>query len=179
MGAHCGFGDPSFARWTCASGLTCQPVVRDSRISNTGVCLPNAPMAGSACITATAKHDPDPHRDRLIAPRVADCGASTFCEQSSVGFPGGMCAGPTCDYMKDGETCGSIAILQGFNECLGRREPFAKCLAANVRPAALQACDVNTPCRDDYICSRTQAGEGACIPPYFLFQLRLDGHPSP
>jgi hypothetical protein len=22
-------------------------------------------------------------------------------------------------------------------------------------------------------------GKGACIPPYFLFQLRVDGHPSP
>lgn len=30
--------------------------------------------------------------------------------------------------------------------------------------------------RDDYICARTPDGNGACIPPYFLFQLRVDGH---
>jgi hypothetical protein len=54
----------------------------------------------------------------------------------------------------------------------------------------LKGCDANEPCRDDYICARTAAGHsaskdarerahGACIPPYFLFQLRVDGHPAP
>ncbi|WP_437943724.1 hypothetical protein WMF27_00680 [Sorangium sp. So ce281] len=28
-------------------------------------------------------------------------------------------------------------------------------------------------------CARTSSGEGACIPPYFLFQLRVDGHAVP
>ena len=81
-------------------------------------------------------------------------------------------------------------ILQGFNACLAARRPFAECLRNNVRPAVLKGCDANEPCRDDYICARTAAGHsaskdarerahGACIPPYFLFQLRVDGHPAP
>jgi len=103
-----------------------------------------------------------------------------------VGFPGGMCARSDCGRLQAGEACGSIAILQGFNACLAARRPFAQCLQNNVRPAVLKGCDANEPCRDDYICARTavrhSAGErpdGACIPPYFLFQLRVDGHPAP
>jgi hypothetical protein len=179
LGAHCGLGDPSFARWTCAAGLRCEAVVRDTRVSATGVCLPETPVAGTACLKATITHDRDPHRDRLRATGTMSCGATGVCEQSSVGFPGGMCAKPDCADVGAGETCGSIAILQGFNDCLARGGKFAQCLSGNVRPAGLQACDASTPCRDDYICSRTASGAGACIPPYFLFQLRLDGHPPP
>ena len=45
-------------------------------------------------------------------------------------------------------------------------------------PAALRACDVDSPCRDDYICARSGSERGVCLPPYFLFQLRVDGHPG-
>jgi hypothetical protein len=41
----------------------------------------------------------------------------------------------------------------------------------------MRGCGEAAPCRDDYICARTPAGGGACVPPYFLFQLRVDGHP--
>jgi hypothetical protein len=70
-----------------------------------------------------------------------------------------------------------IAELRPFNDCLARNQPFADCLARHVNPAGLRACSESAPCRDDYICARTPAGTGACIPPYFLFQLRVDGHP--
>jgi hypothetical protein len=179
LGAHCGLGDPSFSAWGCAPGLRCEAVVRDTRVSATGVCLPATPAPGSACMAATAMHNLDPHRDRLRAAPATSCGIDAICEESSVGFPGGMCARPGCENLRAGETCGSIAILQGFNNCLAGNRPFAQCLSDNVRPATLQACDAATPCRDDYICSRTASGTGACIPPYFLFQLRLDGHPAP
>jgi hypothetical protein len=89
-----------------------------------------------------------------------------------------MCSGD-CSKLSPGETCGNIAILQGFNDCLAARRAFADCLRDNVRPGALKACGETEPCRDDFICARTPAGKGACIPPYFLFQLRVDGHPSP
>ena len=84
-----------------------------------------------------------------------------------------------CDSLESDVVCGKIAILRGFNDCLARREPFARCLADNVTPAGLRACDQATPCRDDYICSKSgdPGGRGACIPPYFLFQMRVDGHP--
>jgi len=110
--------------------------------------------------------------------RQVSCGLSAMCESTHVGFPAGMCS-RGCSDLRSGETCGSIAILQGFNACLAARKPFADCLRDNVRPAALKACSESEPCRDDFICTRTAGGQRACIPPYFLFQLRVDGHPSP
>jgi hypothetical protein len=178
FGSHCGLGDPSFASWTCHSGFHCEAVTADDRVSRTGVCLPDAPSAGSSCQWARIVHDRNPHRDRLIGLRETSCGASSICEGTNVGFPAGMCS-RVCSDLQSGETCGSIAILQGFNACLAARKPFANCLRDNVRPAALKACSESEPCREDFICTRTAEGQRACIPPYFLFQLRVDGHPSP
>jgi len=178
FGAHCGLGDPSFASWTCASGLHCTAVTADDTVSRTGLCLPDVPIAGSACQSARILHDRDPHRDRLVGRSDAGCGTAAVCESTSVGFPGGMCSRGCAD-LRPGEACGSIAILQGFNDCLAARKPFSACLRDNARPAALKACSETEACRDDYICARTEGGQGACIPPYFLFQLRVDGHPSP
>jgi hypothetical protein len=62
-----------------------------------------------------------------------------------------------------------------FVPCLTK--PFAS------DAATLRACDAGTPCRDDYVCLATTTTErtrkGACLPPYFLFQFRIDGHPNP
>jgi hypothetical protein len=179
FGAHCGLGDPSFSAWTCASGFECKPVIADDRVSRTGVCVPMALTAGTPCQPARMKHDTNPHRDRAVLGGDTACASGDFCEDTSVGFPGGMCSGG-CEGLREGETCGSIAELAGFNGCLSRgKDPFAKCLRENVRPGALKSCSETEACRDDYICARTAAGAGACIPPYFLFQLRVDGHPKP
>jgi hypothetical protein len=178
FGSHCGLGDPSFSTWSCDPKLRCEAVTADDTVSRTGVCLPAPPTAGSVCQPARIVHDRDPHRDRLIAQRDTSCGVFGVCESSQVGFPGGMCSGSCAGGMQPGETCGSIAILQTFNGCLAARRPFAQCLRDNVRPARLKACGRDEPCRDDFICAGTSTGQGACIPPY-LFQLRVDGHPSP
>jgi hypothetical protein len=179
MGAHCGLDtDPSFSSWRCAEGFECKRLLRDNRVSPTGICVPSSPIAGSPCQSGSVKHDEDPRKDKVSLDRDGSCGGDHMCEDTSVGFPGGMCAGP-CFNLRPGENCGSIAILASFNECLARGKlPFAKCLGENVRPAAMQACDEATPCRDDYICARAAPGRGTCIPPYFLFQLRVDGHPE-
>jgi hypothetical protein len=168
FGSHCGLGDPSFASWTCRTGLRCEAVTVDDTVSRTGVCLPETPIAGSACQFGVIVQDRDPHRDRLIAQRAVGCGPSAICESARVGFPGGMCS-RGCSDLRPGESCGSIAILQSFNACLAARKPFAPCLRENVRPAALKACGEAAPCRDDFICAQTAAGQGACIPPYFPF----------
>jgi hypothetical protein len=120
----------------------------------------------------------DPHRDFLKLATPGACGAHAVCERSGVGFPGGMCA-KGCTALQPGERCGSIAVLDGFNTCLARHEPFEQCIQGHARPAALRACSASEPCRDDYVCARTASGDGACIPPYFLFQLRVDGHVIP
>lgn len=88
-----------------------------------------------------------------------------------------MCSGG-CDALADGARCGGIAILDPFNACVARKEPFSRCITEHVRPAALAACSTDTPCRDDYVCAG-RPDAGTCLPPYFVFQLRVDGHPAP
>jgi hypothetical protein len=44
----------------------------------------------------------------------------------------------------------------------------------------MRSCSRSEPCRDDFVCSRAPGlpiGEGACVPPYFIFQARVDGPP--
>lgn len=179
MGSHCGLGDPSFAAWTCAAGFKCQAFTTDKTVSLTGICVPEKRIAGSACAAGEMVHHTNPKKDRIKTQPATSCGTDSVCEASSVGFPNGMCSG-ACANLQAGETCGSIAILHEFNSCLASgKTAFAKCLSENVRPAAMQECDSDKFCRDDYICARTAQGKGSCIPPYFLFQLRVDGHPSP
>ncbi|HEX2881194.1 MAG TPA: hypothetical protein VHO25_16800 [Polyangiaceae bacterium] len=171
------YGDtcrPSGGAWSCATGLHCVPLTEE----DWGQCLPSTARAGSACEPGRMSTQADPHRDFLKLTTPDDCGAHAVCERSGVGFPGGMCA-KSCAALQPGERCGSIAVLDGFNTCLARHEPFEQCIQSHARPAALRACSANEPCRDDYVCARTAAGDGACIPPYFLFQLRVDGHVIP
>jgi hypothetical protein len=173
-GAHCGLGgDPTFARWTCDAGLVCQPYDAPAGDS-VGQCLPaESRAAGDPCEIGPL----DPKRDRVAGAKRSDCSGRAACNTNAVGFPGGMCT-ETCEGLSSSAVCGSIAVLDPFNACVARGEAFLDCLANNVRPAGFRACDAETPCRDDYICSRTTIdGKGACIPPYFLFQLRVDGHP--
>lgn len=81
--------------------------------------------------------------------------------------------------------CGQIAILDDFNRCLAEKRAFAQCLR-HTRPGPLRHCCATQACRDDYVCaqaaeppgplSKSSAG-AACMPPYFLLQMRVDGHP--
>jgi hypothetical protein len=173
-GAHCGLGtDPTFAAWTCDAGLVCRPY--DAPVGDgVGQCLPTEPRAaGDPCEVGPL----DPKRDRVVRAERSACAENVACNTNAVGFPGGMCT-ETCSALSPGAVCGNIAILDPFNACVARGEPFGTCLANNVRPAGFRACDAENPCRDDYICTRSESGAmGACIPPYFLFQLRVDGHP--
>jgi hypothetical protein len=42
----------------------------------------------------------------------------------------------------------------------------------------LRSCDASHPCRQDYVCAKgPKEGSGTCVPPYFVYQLRLDGYP--
>lgn len=162
------------AAWKCAAGLNCVTIDDETW----GQCLPSAARAGNACETGVMSMQADSHRDFLKLTAPTDCGAHAVCERSGVGFPGGMCA-KGCGSLQADERCGAIAVLDGFNTCLARHEPFEQCIQNHARPAALRACSDTAPCRDDYVCARTASGEGACIPPYFLFQLRVDGHVLP
>jgi len=179
FGAACGLGDPGFAGWRCAAGLRCQADGGPSHDGTVGVCMPAAPAVGSLCEPSRVAPRADAREDRaLFTPRQACGGAGTVCERTSVGFPGGMCSGRCEPGAPDG-VCGQIAVLDDFNRCLAQRRPFAQCLS-HTRPGQLRRCSATQACRDDYVCAQPgpeAAGGGACIPPYFLFQMRVDGHP--
>jgi hypothetical protein len=170
-GQACALGqDPSFASWICPAGLICSSIEAGSR-DPVGQCLPSVPRVGDACERGAVTPRADFLRDRMSGVKAESC-PDMICNRSGVGFPGGMC---TADCNAPGAACGAIAILDPFNACLGRGNSFLSCIRGNVQPAGLRACDEQNPCRDDYVCARTKSG-GACLPPYFVFQLRVDGH---
>lgn len=170
-GAHCGLhSDGEFAAWDCEPGLSCQRV-NDEQV---GLCLPSEPSAGDACEVGTMIEKADARRDFVRLDRPTTCGTGV-CERNAVGFPGGMCSG-SCAALPASATCGGIALLSEFNACLARQIPFEQCILDNSRPGALRKCSSAEPCREDYICARLPSGDGGCIPPYFLFQMRVDGH---
>jgi hypothetical protein len=133
------------------------------------------PQIGDACELGTVRASTrGPERDAIVNSRRVSCGPRLACTPQRGGFPGGMCKA-RCDALGDRAVCGVIAV-HPFNDCLGSGAPFSKCIE-HVRPIGLARCSDAMPCRDDYVCARTPAGDGACLPPYFLFQMRVDGHP--
>ncbi len=94
------------------------------------------------------------------------------------------------------EVC-AIVGGKGFERmATGVSEPVA--FAASVGRGLLDACTDRRGCREDYICQQLpdflaaqsgvdkvalaavqRAGIGFCTPTYFVYQLRLDGHPDP
>lgn len=172
-GQACALGnDPSFTSWTCPPGLRCSSIEAGPGAA-IGQCLPQTLQVGDACESGVVTQRPDFLRDRMSGVRVEAC-PGMLCNRSGVGFPGGMC---TASCGAKGAACGSIAILDSFNACLARGESFLSCIRGHVQPAGLRACDAANPCRDDYVCARAAQG-GVCLPPYFVFQLRVDGHSS-
>lgn len=170
-GDHCGLGDPSFAGWMCRPELACTQVDE----ATVGQCLPErAGSAGDPCEAGTLTRQANPTRDRVAERAPGSCQPNAVCNRGAVGFPAGMCT-ESCADLSQAAHCGSIAVLDPFNACLARKEPFASCLARHSTPAGLRACDASNSCRDDYVCAALGGG-GVCIPPYFLFQLRVDGH---
>lgn len=178
-GAHCSLDkDPAFKTWTCEKGLVCKAYDLEKH-SPLGTCVePSSASEGSPCRVGQYKPHWSPKKDKIVAQKELGCRDDLICETTRVGFPGGMCSGD-CSQLGKNATCGSIAVLFGFNQCLAHGKAFDDCLANNIRPGSLRACDSQNPCRDDYICAKTLKGKGGCIPPYFLFQLRVDGHPKP
>ena len=87
------------------------------------------------------------------------------------------------------------AVVGGskFDSCV--EKDFHKCLDTIVARGMVDSCHLNRFCREDYICQTlpyqlegvdtemgkaiVESGVGFCTPTYFVFQLRLDGHPIP
>lgn len=179
-GAHCGLGDPSFADWTCAAGLAC----RDSHHDEVGFCAPAHPTAGDACEDARVIARPGASGDRMVPdPAEACAGAGqTQCIANGFGFPLGFCT-QACTQLgaRTGDSVCALTLTSGYEQvCFPRADPIEDCILDRslVSATTARACSADEPCRDDYSCLRspgTAPGHGACVPPYFLFDFRVDG----
>lgn len=185
VGARCGLGDdPTFASWTCAPGLRCLDANGEREV---GVCARDgAPLAGDLCEVNRVEPSEDPRSGRVTRAAKVACGdivatGAGTCTGAFGGFPNGACTA-TCsrrgELRSGGEViCGTVPPTT-FNDCLVAGRPFEECM----RPETLMlraSCDVSRPCRDDYACTKAPGappGVGQCMPPYFLFQARVDGH---
>lgn len=181
-GAACGTG-AAFASWTCGEGLRCSNLHGD----DVGMCVSSgAREAGEACEESTVSFSADSHADKVRGGRVLSCslpgGRAGRCVRSGGtpgGFPTGMCSGGCATVGKvEGDAICGVSVPSGFNACIGAGRPFEQCIAGGSKQYR-RACSAKAPCGQDYVCSAVPgapAGVGACMPPYFLFQARVDGH---
>jgi hypothetical protein len=174
FGAPCGLGDPGFADWKCGEGFRCEKLEDDE----VGMCLADE-LVGSPCQYGELVSKAEPHRDRITKMTDHACDAKQRCDNNRSGFPLGACAA-SCNSTAPGVTCADFLDADGFQNCLRSKRTFAECTHDHVFGAGLRACDAENPCRQDYVCVRSRKpGVGACVPPYFVYQLRLDGYPLP
>jgi len=191
VGDACGLGDATFASWSCAEGNVC----KDRHGDDVGECAPaDGPHAGDGIELGRMTRDRRGLRDRIQGVRSEAClpidGSPARAAPSASGFPNGICVAPCERFgLVDGDRiCGPVprgegTRFDGFTRCLSQhRQSFDTCLGDDAHPTWLRRCDLDDPCRDDYLCVAVPdapQGQGACMPPYFLFQVRVDGHLVP
>jgi hypothetical protein len=191
--SHCSTGkDPSFKDWTCAEGLQCKTFFDISDKTGMGVCISKEQKVGDPCEfgqTANSGFGKDQFTrvgKRLVTVPNAMCSPQSQDRGTKTGgFLGGNVRLLSCQD-KPGEpglppeaNCGPLpASRPGFNACIGKKN-FDQCLRDFSMGVGLRGCDQKNPCRDDYICAESfKTDRGVCVPPYFLFQFRVDGHPK-
>jgi hypothetical protein len=183
-GAECGISS-GFASWICDEGLVC----RDMHHADVGTCAPSAGgHAGDPCEFVVVQPSSRPEGHVVTsAPLDATCpaahsqqGSAPFCAPNWLGFTGGMCS-TYCSkigHIEGASICTPLPAAGYEAECFYSPEPVESCLDRHYVVARIATCDARTPCRDDYACTRVPGsvpGTGACVPPYFGFQLRVDG----
>ncbi|MFZ5890746.1 MAG: hypothetical protein ACOY0T_06810 [Myxococcota bacterium] len=173
-GSPCGLGDAGFREWTCNPGLRCVEL-EDNEL---GVCLSDTTI-GAPCEYGRIQQSTPSHRDQVSQMQRPACGDAFVCNGNFSGFPLGECTA-RCSARHPDASCADFLDVDGFQNCLRGHINADSCAERFVFPDASRACDSAHPCRQDYVCVRTrQPGIGACVPPYFVYQLRLDGYPLP
>lgn len=184
QGHFCGLGaNSAFAHWSCADGLECLKIDGAPGDEAVGKCFPTLPTAGAPCVAANLTQT-NHAVDSLTEVRELSCNKNSDrtdyrCSPVSGGFPNGSCY-TSCDRIDaTREVCAHVAG-PGFTRCMANREPFETCLNLT-STSGRSLCNESISCRNDYVCARhgSAAGSGTCTPSYFLFQIRLDGHPTP
>ncbi len=192
--------------WSCAAGLACTAIADEAGTGvRFGQCLPppEKVFSGLPCLEGSVVAGAEPWLDRFVpgaqissfAPRASPAGYT--CRPPVGGAPGGL-AYRQCDAadkafkgFSGGRMANEVCALAGgkaFDTCVASNN-FADCLAASVLRGNRMACGGDRFCREDFLCQafppdlpgvgKLPAGTGFCSPTYFLFQLRLDGHPDP
>lgn len=183
------------APFSCDASSTCRVLASNAQAPvDLGQCMPRGEgFAGLPCMTGAIDTQASPRADRL-GNQSFGCGAGRFCLDPEEGTPGGMCSGRcgTIGALSRGgaEICAFGANGTRFDACAASQN-VAACIESSVAPAPRTSCDDENPCREDFMCQRlepltgdapirtTPTGKGFCNPTYFIFQMRLDGHPSP
>jgi len=195
--------------WGCEAGLACTALASASGVpAKLGQCLlpadsPNM-FSGHPCVTgeiATNASQPFNDRMKVSAPFTAKAAAinrETYnCRPPKIGVPAGIAYRACTDRdrtfadFRPGkpeprEICG-LAGGKAFDLCVATND-FESCLGAAVVRGNRPTCSADTFCREDYMCQAFPAdtpgiakvkGKGFCSPTYFIFQMRIDNHPTP
>ncbi|HEX2555025.1 MAG TPA: hypothetical protein VHL98_15100 [Microvirga sp.] len=194
--------------WTCGAGETCEGVVENARLGiEYGQCMPKREVSGIACRAGRIVNAASaPYGDRMTLTRQLNSLArrpTAFvynCRPPEIGVPGGMayrqCSADDRAFAGfagaapgeiPAEICG-LAGGKGFDRCVASKD-VAGCLHGAVARGNRPACGRDRFCREDFICqalpdevdpdNRVPDDIGFCSPTYFVFQMRLDGHPDP
>ncbi len=195
--------------WSCAAGLECRSIATASEVGEPmGQCLlpqgSKAMYSGQACLSgAIATDKARPFNDRYkvtgqfaaLAPAISRTDYN--CRPPEIGVPGGLayraCTRADRDFtaFKPGkpapnEICGLVGG-KAFDTCAASNA-FDECLTAATVRGNRQTCSADMPCREDYMCQDLPPdtpklarvkGYGFCSPTYFVFQMRIDNHPTP
>lgn len=193
--------------WSCATRLACTAIAtQDGEAGGAfGQCLPPAEkvFSGLPCLEGAVVPGAKPWLDRFVPgaqlssfDRRASPSGYT-CRPPVGGAPGGLAyrqcnaADKAFTGFAGGRLPDEVCALAGgkaFDRCVASNN-FADCLAASVLRGNRMTCGGDRFCREDFLCQafppdlpgvdRLPARTGFCSPTYFLFQLRLDGHPDP
>lgn len=181
-GDFCGLpGSAAFADWVCEDGLSCQTIDPAEGEKELGKCFPEERVSGDPCLQnfVTQNHH---SLDKMVQPwKELGCNnkdSKYLCQPPGQGFPSGMCT-TSCEHMQnENEICGPIAG-PGFGNCITNpQKTFNQCLELTRKTASRGRCNDQRSCRNDYVCAKVNKTDGACLPSYFLFQIRVDGHPA-
>jgi hypothetical protein len=200
LGMPCPLIKQGPAYWTCGLGTTCQAVIRNDKLPSTmGQCLPadRQASAGLSCLSGDIANGPWAFLDRLRLTRLpaGRDAARAICLPPKLGVPGGFYHRPCSEAetsfegfrnARPSEICG-LGGGRSFDLCAASGD-FASCLDKSIVRTMRQTCGGDQFCREDYMCQELPDGlpgselvkdVGYCSPTYFLFQMRIDGHPRP
>jgi len=179
--------DESFKLWTCAAGLKCVKPHDNPADPGHGTCMAKADyitgdVAEYGRIVSTAFRSD--HYTRITPPagETLKLKKTLRAAHQAGGFFGGMIYKQDCTRPIPAATACARHAAGRFNACLAGAANFRKCSDTEGKYTefvGLRECDTMMPCRDDYMRIATRdRTTGACLPPYFMMQFRVDGHPK-